>query len=119
MPWTLTSAPIAWSATLCLCEGHQRQNSGAVGRARSKEFTDWLTIQKVKLQPSFALPDAIAPSDNAPAIDKSLYVTEAGMNGLEAAVIGGVAGLDNIVWWHRNLERDTRVSPSWLHPPLP
>lgn len=75
------------------------------GEHAAKEFADWLTIQKVKLQPSFALPDAIAPSDNAPAIDKSLYVTEAGMNGLEAAVIGGVAGLDNIVWWHRNLER--------------
>jgi type III restriction enzyme len=69
------------------------------------EFNNWLTTQKVKLQPSFALPPTIAPSDNAPAIIKSLYVTERGMNGLEAPVIGKVAQLENVVWWHCNLER--------------
>lgn len=71
----------------------------------AKEFSNWLTTQKVKLRPSFSLPATIAPSDNAPAISKSLYVTEGGVNNLEAKVIRGVADLENIVWWHRNLER--------------
>ncbi len=71
----------------------------------AKEFANWLTIQKVKLQPSFALRAAIAPSDNAPAFSKSLYVTEGGMNNLESSVIRRVAELNNILWWHRNLDR--------------
>ena len=71
----------------------------------AKEFGNWLTTQKIKLRPSFSLPATIAPSDNAPAISKSLYVTEGGVNNLEAKVIRGVADLENIVWWHRNLER--------------
>lgn len=71
----------------------------------AKEFGNWLTTQKIKLRPSFSLPATIAPSDNAPAISKSLYVTEGGVNNLEGKVIRGVADLENIVWWHRNLER--------------
>ena len=71
----------------------------------AKEFSNWLTTQKIKLRPSFSLPATIAPSDNAPAISKSLYVTEGGVNNLEGKVIRGVADLENIVWWHRNLER--------------
>lgn len=71
----------------------------------AKEFGNWLTTQKVKLRPSFALPATITPSDNAPAISKSLYVTEGSVNNLEGKVIRGIADLENIVWWHRNLER--------------
>ena len=71
----------------------------------AKEFNNWLTTQKIKLRPSFSLPATIAPSDNAPAISKSLYVTEGSVNNLESKVIRGVAELENITWWHRNLER--------------
>lgn len=71
-----------------------------------KEFGNWLATQKVKLRPEFSFAETIAPSDNAPAIAKSLYVTEAGVNNLELRVIRAVADLDNIVWWHRNLERN-------------
>ncbi|OQS20031.1 DEAD/DEAH box helicase [Chromobacterium violaceum] len=71
----------------------------------AKEFGNWLTTQKIKLRPSFSLPATIAPSENAPAIGKSLYVTEGSVNNLESKVIRGVADLENITWWHRNLER--------------
>lgn len=71
----------------------------------AKEFDNWLATQKITLRPSFTLSATIAPSDNAPAISKSLYVTEGGVNTLEAKVIDAVAKLENIVWWHRNLER--------------
>lgn len=71
----------------------------------AKEFGNWLTTQKIKLRPAFSLPPTITPSENAPAISKSLYVTEGSLNTLEAKVIRGVADLENIVWWHRNLER--------------
>lgn len=78
---------------------------GLASEFAAEEFTTWLETQKIKLQPSFSLPPSITPSDNAPAITKSLYVTEAGMNNLEAKVIRGVAELENVIWWHRNLER--------------
>lgn len=78
---------------------------GLANEYAAKEFGNWLTTQKIKLRPSFSLPATIAPSENAPAISKSLYVTEGGVNNLEGKVIRGVADLENIVWWHRNLER--------------
>jgi len=71
----------------------------------AREFNNWLTTQKIKLRPSFLLPATIAPSENAPAISKSLYITEGSVNNLESKVIRGVADLENITWWHRNLER--------------
>jgi len=78
---------------------------GLANEYAAKEFGNWLTTQKIKLRPSFSLPSLIAPSENAPAISKSLYVTEGSINNLESKVIRGVAELENIVWWHRNLER--------------
>jgi type III restriction enzyme len=78
---------------------------GLANEYAAKEFSNWLTTQKVKPRPSFYFPATIAPSENAPAISKSLYVTEGGLNSLEGKVIRGVADLENIVWWHRNLER--------------
>ena len=78
---------------------------GLASEYAAKEFSNWLTTQKIKLRPSFSLPATITPSENAPAISKSLYVTEGSVNNLESKVIRGVADLDNIVWWHRNLER--------------
>lgn len=71
----------------------------------AKEFDHWLTIGKVRLRPHFVFPPAITPPENAPAISKSLYVTEAKVNNLESKVIQQVSELENIVWWHRNLER--------------
>lgn len=75
------------------------------GEYATKEFSNWLTTQKIRLRPSFSLPATIAPRDNAPAISNSLYITEGSVNNLESKVIRGVAELENIVWWHRNLER--------------
>ena len=69
------------------------------------EFEKWLTIGKLRLQPYFNFLPSIAPSENAPAIAKSLYVREAKINGLEEKAIQAIANLENIVWWHRNLER--------------
>jgi type III restriction enzyme len=78
---------------------------GLANEFAAREFNNWLATRKVNLQPSFELPATIAPSNNAPAIIKSLYITERGLNGLEATVISKVAELGNVVWWHCNLER--------------
>lgn len=70
-----------------------------------KTFSDMLDVDRVAMQPSFALPESITPSANASAVPKSLYVTEAAMGDFERRVINDVANLDSVQWWHRNLSR--------------
>lgn len=70
-----------------------------------KVFSDMLDLDKVVLEPSFAFPESIIPSANAPALPKSLYTTEASMGQFEARVIDAVANLETVEWWHRNLSR--------------
>jgi type III restriction enzyme len=71
----------------------------------AKNFTLWLSTKKIELQPSFDFLPCISPNENAPEITKSLYVKEGKVNDLESSVISAVANLENVVWWHRNLER--------------
>ena len=70
-----------------------------------KAFTDMLDVDRIVLQPSFALPESITPSANASAVPKSLYVTEAAMGDFERRLINDVANLDSVQWWHRNGSR--------------
>lgn len=70
-----------------------------------KVFSDMLDLDKIVLEPSFALPECIIPSANAPALPKSLYSTEASMGQFEARVIDAIANLESVEWWHRNLSR--------------
>ncbi len=70
-----------------------------------KTFSDLLDVDRIVLQPGFALAETITPSANASAVPKSLYVTEAAMGYFEGRVINDVANLDSVRWWHRNGSR--------------
>lgn len=70
-----------------------------------KAFTDMLDVDRIAIQPSFALQESITPSANASAVPKSLYVTEAAMGDFERRLINDVANLDSVQWWHRNGSR--------------
>jgi type III restriction enzyme len=70
-----------------------------------KTFTDMLDVDRIVVQPGYALPESITPSANASAVPKSLYVTEAAMGDFERRLINDVANLDSIQWWHRNGSR--------------
>ena len=71
-----------------------------------KNFREQLDARIIFAQPSYKLPEKIAPTAHTKNIVKSLYVAEADdMNPLEERVIRGVASLDNVRWWHRNRER--------------
>ena len=45
------------------------------------------------------------PLPTMPPLSKALYTDEADVNRFEMRVIQAIAGLDNVVWWHRNIER--------------
>ncbi|WP_162058544.1 DEAD/DEAH box helicase [Undibacterium sp. KW1] len=70
-----------------------------------KQFHDLLDVEKISTRPYYSLPDSIAPSANAPAIPRSLYVTEASIGNFERHIINEIADLENILWWHRNLSK--------------
>lgn len=70
-----------------------------------KAFADMLDVDRIAIQPSFALPETITPSANASAVPNSLYVTEAAMGDFERRLINDVASLDSVRWWHRNGSR--------------
>jgi len=38
-------------------------------------------------------------------LEKALYTDEGDVNGFEFRVIKFIASLDNVKWWHRNIER--------------
>jgi type III restriction enzyme len=51
------------------------------------------------------MPEIITPSGISVRIAKSLYVNEVSINGFEAKVINELANLENIVFWHKIIER--------------
>jgi type III restriction enzyme len=78
----------------------------ALGNVRKEEvFNTYLDIDKIAVKPTFTLPPTITPSSNASDITKSLYAHEESMNGFEFRVINDIANLENIAFWHRNLEK--------------
>ncbi|MCZ4064497.1 DEAD/DEAH box helicase family protein [Oxalobacter aliiformigenes] len=73
---------------------------------RRQQFYRWLDSGKIVCRESFVLPQIITPASVTDAISCSLYEAERNdMNEFERRVIDVVAGLDNIRWWHRIIDR--------------
>lgn len=70
-----------------------------------KQFKINIDSNKIIVKPSFEFPDKITPIRLSTNINKSLYEREASMNNFEQKMIFEVASLENIFFWHRNLER--------------
>ena len=72
---------------------------------REKRFYQMLEIGNITVKPYYSLPRQITPLPTMPPLSKALYTDEADVNKFEMRVIQAIAGLDNVVWWHRNIER--------------
>jgi len=70
-----------------------------------KQFKINIDSNKILVKPSFEFPEKITPIRLSTSINKSLYEREAHMNNFEQKMILEVASLENILFWHRNLER--------------
>ncbi|CAK8725588.1 Helicase/UvrB N-terminal domain-containing protein [Candidatus Electrothrix aarhusensis] len=68
-------------------------------------FYQWLDADKILLREDYLLPESIHPLETAPAVPKSLYEAEGRLNNWEAKVINEIANLDNILFWHKIVER--------------
>ena len=69
-------------------------------------FNEKINQNVVLCSPNYKLPQTIQPSSTVTYIEKSLYTGEYDdMNADEKTVIQGVAGKDNVKWWHRIRDR--------------
>lgn len=76
-----------------------------------KEFNKLENQKKIICKDNFELPAYITPVSRTEVIEKSLYVAEYNdMNDFELDAIQRIAGLKNVLWWHRNPERKQKES---------
>ncbi|WP_020403839.1 DEAD/DEAH box helicase [Gracilimonas tropica] len=70
-----------------------------------KEFQKKVDTKKIKAHPNFKLKEQLTPGNLAPSISRSLYEREASINKFEEEILLKIHNLDNVKFWHRNLER--------------
>lgn len=83
----------------------KKKISDLADRHAQQAFIDALDVGQISIMDNFRLLETITPSANAPDIPKSLYRREGKIGNFEARVIGELAGIDSVVWWHRNLSK--------------
>jgi type III restriction enzyme len=75
-------------------------------RYAEEQFNRKLDTEEIIIQDNFHFLTQISPTKVNSAIPKSLYEAEVGyMNDFEKQVIMAIANLDNVLFWHRNLDR--------------
>jgi len=70
-----------------------------------EQFRKGLQVRNIKLEHDFQLPAAIVPGRLGVEISGSLYEREGDMSEFESRIISGIAGLNSVAFWHRNLGR--------------
>ncbi len=70
-----------------------------------ERFKIGIDSNKIVVKENFAFLETLSFLNPSTTISKSLYDGEASMNNYEQKMILEVASLENIVFWHRNLER--------------
>lgn len=74
---------------------------------RFKKFKEWIDTGKIYCDEYYKLSNYITPLDTFSSIPNSLYVREKNnLNQFERKLLNEIVALDNIVWWHRIIERD-------------
>lgn len=72
---------------------------------REQQFFQMIETGEIRLDPAWHFPKLITPVPTMTPLNKGLYTDEGDVNGFEFSVIKFIASLDNVVWWHRNIER--------------
>lgn len=73
---------------------------------RRKTFSKWLTTGRIKLKGHYSFFDKITLRDELVGIDKGLYAAEENVNGFEYDAIAAIAEHPNVLFWHRNRDRN-------------
>lgn len=70
-----------------------------------EQFQKLLDTNQILVKPSFRFQKELIHMALSSPIDKSLYERESAVNTFEQEVIMNIASLDNVLFWHRNLEK--------------
>ena len=81
---------------------------------RKAQFDKLSSKEKIFCQKNYKLKDSISLGRADNTIAKSLYAAEGDMNNFETELISRVAGLPNILWWHRNSPNEFNLN-GWLN----
>ena len=73
---------------------------------RRRTFSKWLATGRIKLKGHYTFIDRITLRDELVGIDKGLYVAEENVNGFEYDAIAAIAEHPNVLFWHRNRDRN-------------
>ncbi|MHB0756770.1 DEAD/DEAH box helicase [Polaribacter sp. M15] len=83
-----------------------KEKINALTSAYAKErFTVLLDSETIFTKGNFSFPENITPLYPSTPISKSLYEREEKMNNYEQEMILEISSLENVVFWHRNLEK--------------
>lgn len=78
---------------------------GLLEEHKFKKFYADIESRRVDIQDFYSLPPVIQPVQSSSLIGGSLYEAEDRMNNDEMDFAGRFSGLENIRWWHRNIDR--------------
>lgn len=78
---------------------------GLLDEYKIKKFYEGIETRRVDVAFTYSLPVVIQPVHASSLIGGSLYEAEDRMNNDEMDFAGRFSGMDNVRWWHRNIER--------------
>ena len=73
---------------------------------REKRFFERIECGEIITKPMYTFPKVISPATTMLPISRSLYTDEDDVNDFEHRVISAIAGMANVRWWHRVIERN-------------
>lgn len=79
--------------------------SGLLTAFKQRKFDELLDTDQIRCNNSYYLPQRITLVKTSIGLSKHLYVEEGDMNDFERRVINEIANVENVLFWHRNLER--------------
>lgn len=92
-------------APLAYAEKIRTQIESLLVEHGKKQFDLWMETGKIRCEEHYRLPAAINTAKETSVLGRSLYAAEEKMNPLESSLAMMLSGMDNVRWWHRNIER--------------
>lgn len=79
--------------------------NGLLDEHKAKKFYEDIETRHIDIQYNYQLPIVIQPVHSTTLIGGSLYQAEDQMNDYETEFASRFSSMENIRWWHRNIER--------------
>ena len=82
---------------------------------REQQFYRKINTNAITMEPLYRFPQKINPVPTMVPLAKSLYTDEGKVNATEFELIKAMASLENVVWWHRIIEKQGFVINAFIN----